>query len=350
VSGDRVRPKVLVVDDEPHNLELVHRALRHRYDVVLANNPDEALGLLHEGFICILCDQKMPGMVGTEFLAMAHERAPNAVRILLTGYSDIEAVIEAINRGRVTSYVKKPCHPDDLLRVVAEAAQMHALNEQNRSLVAELEQANAQLEEQRQLLAKTVEEKTRLLMEAEARLEALSTHDALTGLHNHRFFHERLDAELRRAERGGHPVTVVVIDLDGFQLYNDRFGHSEGDSLLLQLAGCLSESCRALADARVRTPDVLSRFAGDQFAALFPDTDKEGGLIAAQRIRQAVEGGQFHGMEVMPKGHLTVSIGIAEYPTDAQNRGNLVRAATAAVHEAKLRGHGQTVSYPIPPR
>lgn len=122
------RIKVLYVDDEEGNLKAFKANFRRDMEVHLASSADEAMALLSTTPVhVIISDQRMPGRTGSEFLAMAREKHPQAMRMLLTGYSDIDAVIEAINKGGVYAYVTKPWDPTDLKLRIEQAYEVHAL-------------------------------------------------------------------------------------------------------------------------------------------------------------------------------------------------------------------------------
>lgn len=136
------RPKVLVVDDEPAVLESVRELLYRDYEVFVASDPSEALAILERQDIAVvLTDQRMPKTSGVELLARSARLRPETVRVLFTGYSDIEAVIQAINKGRVFRYVAKPWDPDELLDIVKECTTQYDLAEENIRLTAELASA-----------------------------------------------------------------------------------------------------------------------------------------------------------------------------------------------------------------
>ncbi len=141
------RACVLVVDDEPEITRSVAELLERDYRVLTANSADEALGLLGTNPVSvILTDQRMPGGSGAELLAHSLDIAPETTRILFTGYSDISAVIEAVNEGQVYRYVTKPWRPEELLAVVDQGLERYSLVVENRRLLEELSQANADLE------------------------------------------------------------------------------------------------------------------------------------------------------------------------------------------------------------
>jgi len=141
-------PAVLIVDDEPESLALLHRTLRSRHTVVEATSGPEGLGCLDRHPVkVIVADQRMPGMTGIAFLAQAARRFPQTQRILITAYTEVEGLIEAINAARVFGYVTKPWHPDELLRIVERAAQTCRLLERNSRLVRDLMEKNRRLQE-----------------------------------------------------------------------------------------------------------------------------------------------------------------------------------------------------------
>ncbi|MCJ8278221.1 MAG: hybrid sensor histidine kinase/response regulator [Bdellovibrionales bacterium] len=135
-----MKHKILCIDDEKHNLEALERLLRKSYDIVLAESGAEALKTLEDHqFSLIISDQKMPEMTGVEFLKKAIDHQPDAIRILLTGYTDLESVIGAINQGQIYRYVTKPWDPEELQGIVQQAIDVFqmkkTINEQNEQLV-----------------------------------------------------------------------------------------------------------------------------------------------------------------------------------------------------------------------
>lgn len=128
-DGFAAKPKLLVVDDEPDNLDLLYRTFYRRFKVLRAENGLEALTLLseHPDVAVIISDQRMPGMSGTEFLRRTAAEHPNIMRIILTGYSDVEDLVGAINQGRVFRYVTKPWEADDLKDIVDQALDAHLI-------------------------------------------------------------------------------------------------------------------------------------------------------------------------------------------------------------------------------
>lgn len=144
---DRPRPPLLIVDDEPSLLESLSGLLRRRFDVITAPGGGPALEILRSGrpVHVILSDQRMPGMNGDAFLSRAREVAPEAIRILFTGYTEIGAVINAVNRGEIFRFLLKPWDPEELETVLEQAVAQHELVADRRRLVEQLQSANERL-------------------------------------------------------------------------------------------------------------------------------------------------------------------------------------------------------------
>ena len=177
------------------------------------------------------------------------------------------------------------------------------------------------------------------------RLEALSVTDDLTRLHNARYLNMALRRETRLANRKGHPVSLLFIDLDGFKSINDRHGHLAGSRALVETAtvvrGCARET------------DIVARFGGDEFALILPDTGFPGALALGERVRERIAQHRFlagDGLDI----HLTASIGVATLPDAAATPDELVQAADAAMYRVKDSGKNgvqgaNSVHWPAPP-
>jgi len=152
--------KILIVDDEPSVLNSLKRTLRKEHDVILCQDGFSAMLVLKEQEIAaIIADQRMPKMNGVTLLEKAMEIQPDATRILITGYSDIQTVIDAINEGNVYYYIHKPWEPEDVNLIVRQAIERYNLIQTNRSLVAELEEANRCLSDENLLLTQDAEKR-----------------------------------------------------------------------------------------------------------------------------------------------------------------------------------------------
>ena len=147
-----------MVDDEQSSLNAIKRTLRKDFEVILALNGQAALEVLKKEEIAVLlADQRMPGLSGVELFQKALTIQPEAVRILITGYMDIEAIIQAINDGQVFYYINKPWEPDDLRLIIKRASEQYALVKQNKQLLRELQQANLRLQQENIILHQEAE-------------------------------------------------------------------------------------------------------------------------------------------------------------------------------------------------
>ncbi|MDL1899792.1 hybrid sensor histidine kinase/response regulator [Anaerolineae bacterium CFX9] len=171
---------LLVIDDEEEILKALYRQFRRDYNVFTARSAEDGFKVMIETPIqVIISDQRMPGMNGSEFFGRVKNEFPDAIRLLLTGYADIQAVIAAVNDGNIYRYITKPWNPLDLSATVREAFERYHLIVQNRRLLIELQEANA-------LLESRVAERTALLEDANARLAALNAQkDAFMGMAAH---------------------------------------------------------------------------------------------------------------------------------------------------------------------
>lgn len=138
------RPRILIVDDEEAILETMTFTFMDLYEVLTTSDPMQALGIMQENgpIAVVITDQRMPGMTGVELLREVYERYPDTIRIILTGFADSEATIQAINDGHIYGYVNKPWEPDELKALVRRAVELHALSLENRRLVEDLRDAN----------------------------------------------------------------------------------------------------------------------------------------------------------------------------------------------------------------
>jgi diguanylate cyclase (GGDEF)-like protein len=157
------------------------------------------------------------------------------------------------------------------------------------------------------------------------RLSSLAITDSLTNLFNHRYFQERIHSEILRAERYNHALTLAMFDIDSFKLYNDRYGHQEGDKVLKLCAFTLKQFSRQV--------DVVCRYGGEEFMIILPDTDTKGVQIMSEKIRKAVE-------EIK----LSVSVGIAGFEKGL-SKDDLIARADKALYKAKAEGKNKVCVY-----
>ena len=182
-------------------------------------------------------------------------------------------------------------------------------------------------------LEEKVKERTAELNELNRRLEELSITDGLTGLYNHSHFYARLDEEMKRAERYGHPLSLIISDIDHFKHYNDAHGHPAGDSLLKGVASCIKGNGRG--------QDLVARYGGEEFSIILPETGKEAAVMVAERVRRCIFEQPFPDKETQPEGNLTISLGVATFPDDAADLKGLVNMADSALYRAKEGGRNR---------
>mgnify|MGYP001378384238 CR=1 FL=1 len=167
------------------------------------------------------------------------------------------------------------------------------------------------------------------LRKSETMYRALSITDALTGLYNSRYFYDQLRLEIERADRYGHPLSLLLLDIDNFKNFNDSYGHLEGDVVLVRL-GEVIRRC-------LRKPDSAYRFGGEEFTAILPETTGDAATILAERIRKEYEQERFFPLGRENAIYETVSIGVAQYIPREESRMFLKRA-DSNMYKAKRQG------------
>ena len=175
--------------------------------------------------------------------------------------------------------------------------------------------------------------KNALLVE---KLRTQAIRDSLTQLYNHRYFYERLDEEVKRCRRSHQMFSIIMCDLDNFKAINDLYGHLAGDEILRHLASVLRD--------RLRSTDIIARYGGDEFAILLPDTDKAGAASVARKIMTSI-GSTLYQPTPEISLLLTISTGIATYPSDASSARELLDKADQELFRAKRMGGNQICIY-----
>jgi two-component system cell cycle response regulator len=301
-------PLILVVDDNPDNLEIISTRLKFRgYDVVLADRGDVAIEKVREREPdLILLDIMMPDMDGYEVARRIRDEDAIAYIpiIVVTARDSTEDKVTGLDAG-ADDYLTKPINFPELEARVRSMLRIKRLQD-------ELEEKNRELEK-------------------------LSISDGLTGLFNHRHMHELLQEEFERSRRTEEPVSVVMFDLDRFKSVNDTFGHQAGDRVLVELADILRETAREI--------DRLGRYGGEEFMVILPDSDPEAGLSFADRVRETVENQTFDIRSDDPL-RMTISAGVATFPhDDADGPRRLVHYADQALYSAKNSGRNRVVRF-----
>ncbi|OFW96880.1 MAG: hypothetical protein A3D94_14375 [Alphaproteobacteria bacterium RIFCSPHIGHO2_12_FULL_66_14] len=240
--------------------------------------------------------------------------------------------IERVRAGEhpATAYDREATTRDNPTEALLSALHTlhHVLAEQNRELVT----ANSLLEKRVSERTEKLSRANQELTDLNRRLDALSNRDGLLGIANRRHFDSALDIEWRRSSRDKSPLSLLMIDVDHFKQYNDRYGHQAGDS-------CLQKIARAALAELKREGDLLARYGGEEIAALLPNTPAEGALLIAERLRKAIADLLIPHAGSPVAGHVTVSIGVAtRIPTSSTSPNLLIGAADRGLYHAKQTG------------
>lgn len=293
------RKRVLVVDDQVTNIQLLNHILQPIVDVSMARDGLQALALCGQVRPdLILLDIMMPGIDGIEVCKRL--KADPATRdipvIFVTGRDSGEDEAEGLDAGAV-DFITKP------FRAPAVVARV----------------------------------RNHLLLKAQADLlRQMAFIDGLTGAFNRRRFDEALEVEWRRARRSGEPLALVMIDVDHFKLYNDAYGHQAGDDCLRQIAMAMRGCLR-------RPGDLLARYGGEEFVCLLPATDIEGARRVADALGDAVEALDLKAAATASHERVTISRGIAATLVNADDGSTtLKQAADSALYRAKHQGRNCT--------
>jgi diguanylate cyclase (GGDEF)-like protein len=331
------QPVLLFVDDEPNVLKALRRLFyQENYTIFLAESGADGLDILNAHAVdLIISDMRMPAMNGVEFLCEVVAKWPETIRILLTGYADLQSTIDAVNKGRIYNYCNKPWQDQELKLLVRNALEQKRLR-QERDLFADvIVQKNAELDTLNKQLQVLLELRTKQLDFAnlnlniqQDQLNYQASYDELTGLINRHLLSERLHQAIYAAESNQSHVCLFFLDIDNFKVINDTLGHSVGDELLKVTAQRLLTCTRAV--------DSVARYDGDGFVIILPEVARleEASIIAERIITEISQPLQLGGHSLQE----TISIGISFYPQDGLTVEVLLQHADAAMYDAKHRG------------
>jgi len=287
---------ILVVDDEADIKDSIHEFIQKSgYNSLTASTAEEALELLKSNRVSvIITDIILPGKDGLYLTDLIKQEYDIDV-IVMTAYIDDYSYEEVINKG-ASDLVFKPFRFEELLlrlkRVLRE----------------------------RQF----AKERIRML----GKLQKLAITDGLTKLYNSRHFYNQLEVEIGRCSRYNHSLTLLLLDVDNFKVYNDSYGHLEGDKVLVRI-GQIIKSC-------LRKIDSAYRYGGEEFTVILPETNGQKANNVAQRIRTAVELESFF-PEPGKAVTITVSVGVTEY-FKKEKLSTFIKKADQAMYNAKADG------------
>lgn len=298
------KPRLLVVDDQPLNIQVIYQAFAADHQVFMATSGAQALAMCASNPPdLLLLDVVMPDIDGLEVCRRlkADEATRHIPVIFVTGHSDPTEETRGLEVGAV-DFIAKPVNP----RIVRARVRTHLM----------------------------------LKFQADL-LRQLAQRDGLTGVYNRRHFDVCLEAECRRAARSKCPISLLMIDVDDFKRFNDRYGHQLGDDALRQVA-------QALQFGFSRAGDVVARYGGEEFAAILPDTDEEAALALAERTERYIRALAIPHEASRAAPVLTVSIGAAAHVAGLDAAGPtepsaLLALADQQLYEAKRQGRGRVV-------
>ena len=302
--------KVLIAEDSAGPRMVLEKAVVGLgHECVVAEDGEKAWELFQgSGTEVVISDFMMPGIDGDELCRRVRSADhPYVYFILLTSLEEQRHVMRGMEAG-ADDYLTKPLDHDLLEARLAAAARVSALHRELGEQRTELERLNEQL-------------------------YAQARHDALTGVANRLSLHEDLETMEDRAERYGHTYAVVICDIDFFKAYNDEFGHQAGDTVLRAVAEALSDSCRKA--------DTVYRYGGEEFLLVLPEQDLEQAMMAAERVRAAVQSLEITSSSRAPEDLVTISAGAAVRDPDVGGPDEVIKAADGALYEAKEEGRNR---------
>jgi diguanylate cyclase len=351
------RCSLLIVDDETYLLPTLAALLGSHFEVITADSAEAAQDVFARREIdLVLSDQKMPRTTGVQLLEWVREHSPNTIRLLMTGFAEIDDAVEAINRGHVYHYLMKPWRTEELISVLRNAGDKFLLERKEEQLQAEVHHKNAELQQLNADLERRVKDRThafehanellqqrtqeleaanQLLQQRTRELEILALRDPLTGLLNRRAIEDVAKSELKRHARYPSPLALYLIDVDDFKDINTKHLHTGGDEVLRAASRTLANSLRGV--------DFLGRWAGDEFLVVAPETDLEGAQVLGERIRSTIESSPipYNGHTI----HITVTVGFAVAEKgSAIDYKQMELATAAALGEGKNSGRNRCVS------
>ncbi len=292
------RPRLLVVDDQPINVQALYQAFAADHQVLMATGGEQALALCNaKRPDLVLLDVEMPGMNGYEVcrLLKESEATRDIPVIFVTGHSDEAAETLGLDLG-AADFISKPINP----RIVRARV------------------------------------RTQLTVKAHADMLRQQAHiDGLTGVFNRRRFDEHLATEWSRAARTGTALSVVMADVDFFKRFNDRYGHQAGDDCLRRIAAALQSTLR-------RPGDLVARYGGEEFACVLPDTDLAGAMKVASELGASVDAEQIEHAGSAPARLVSISMGVGTLRAGTSGSPReLLRIADEQLYMAKSRGRHQ---------
>jgi diguanylate cyclase (GGDEF)-like protein len=295
------KPRLLVVDDQPINIQVMYRCFAGDYQVFMATSGEQALSICKSNPPdLILLDVVMPGLDGFEVCKQlkADADTKHIPVIFVTAHTDPTQETHGLNLGAV-DFIAKPINPD----VVRARVKTHLT-----------------LKFQSDLLRKLV------------------FLDGLTGVFNRRYFDQQVSTEWARAARNNKPLSLILLDVDFFKLYNDRYGHQAGDDALRLVAHALKTNLR-------RPADLVARYGGEEFACVLPETSFEDAQVIAEELERQIRTLGIPHQSSTVDSMITISVGLATRVSNTDDDvSSLIGLADKLLYQAKHTGRGMVCS------
>ncbi len=290
-----MRPRLLVVDDQPINIQVMHQIFAPQYQMFMATSGSQALEFCHKTPPdLILLDVVMPGMDGFEVCQSlkADPDTQDIPVIFVTAHTDAQQETRGLDVGAV-DFISKPVNP---------------------AVVRARVKTQITLKHQSDLMHKLV------------------FLDGLTGVFNRRFFDQQLAVDVARSHRHGTPLALIMLDVDFFKRFNDCYGHQAGDDCLRLIAGTLKESLR-------RPGDLVARYGGEEFACILPDTAFSNAMDMAKELEKNVRKKGIAHADSQVAAVVTISLGVAGRSGHVSaNAAEMLALADAQLYRAKNTG------------
>jgi two-component system cell cycle response regulator len=297
-ASEEQAKKILIVDDDQAARESLEEFLQLSHFTVLAvGSAPEALEiLLKTEFDLVLTDLVMPEMDGISMTKAIRDLRKDIPVLVMTGFASIEYAVEAIKAG-ATDFITKPLKLDHVVFIINRVLETRSL---------------------------------RIKAQETDYYRDLSNRDELTKISNYRHFNYVLQLEIDRQLRYHRPLTLLVIDIDDFKKCNDAHGHLTGDLVLVKVASLLT--------TQIRGCDFVARYGGDEFTVILPEISEKEALAVCRRIMKSIENYEFQSFEQKNIGLLSVTIGIASFPKNANDGKELIEKADRAMYAGKKAG------------
>ena len=332
--------KYLLVEDNEGDAFLLREKLEHSNRIKLNLTHVKRLAsaiecLKQEFFEIILLDLSLPDSQGLETFLTIKKIVPNLPIILLTGLKNESLALEAVRRGAQDYLIKEQATTDILIRSINYAIERMRHLEKIYQSEQRLQKLNQELETRVKNRTQELELQNKKLK----KLFLLATRDKVTGIANRYRLEDILEREWRNAIRNQISLSVIMIDIDRFKLYNDTYGHPEGDRCLWKVAQAI--------DATIKRPkDLVARYGGEEFIVILPDTNIPGNMVVAENIRSSIKALNIPHKTSDLSDRLTISLGAATtIPTINSQASTLIKAADKALYLAKQKGRNRIEMY-----